>query len=75
MQGTNAVSMFDGAPELFSASSYFLDIGNNPVKIATVCTIDFFYDIQIIKILPVKNKIICTFDFGNTIDWKTNCLI
>ena len=48
MQGTNAASMFDGAPELFCAGSYFLDIGNYPVNIATVRTIDFFYDIQVI---------------------------
>ena len=75
MQRFNTFGMFNRAPELFGTPRYFLHISEQAIDVAAISTVNLFYKIQILEIVPIKNNIILPVYFRDFVNRKTDGLI
>jgi len=67
--------MFNRAKILLSARHDFTDIGNHASVVGAITAVEFFDTVKLAKRLPIKNNVIATADFFNSVNPKTADLI
>lgn len=75
MCGANAAGMLDRTPVLFCACCNPPEIGRQTVTIGTVEGVEFFYDIKVRQVLPVKHHVLRAFDPWDTVNSEADRLV
>jgi hypothetical protein len=75
VHGGNFSGVLDRAPILFRPGGYFLHIGNQPVEIAAIDTVNLFDGVQVAQIVAIYNNVLAALHFGDFIHFETNPLI
>ena len=67
--------VLDGTEMLFRAGSDLDDVSKESVGVRTIDAPDFFDRVEILQAAAVKNQIIPSRDFGDSVDREANRLI
>ena len=75
MSTNDFFGMLDRAEILFRARDNLRDIAHQAIRISAIVAMEFFYKIEIVKMMTVIDEIIATLHLFNAIDWEACKLI
>jgi hypothetical protein len=67
--------MFDRTPVLFRSGGNFPDIGQNPIRVCAVLTVDLFNQVQVLEVVPVESQVVPSPDIRDPVKREADPLI